>query len=46
MTIATAGGTTAAMTRAMTFTRTTGRRQTPHTVPNGEDGNSRCMYGP
>ncbi|WP_158745139.1 hypothetical protein [Streptomyces sp. NRRL S-1448] len=45
MTITTVGVTTAAMTRAMTFTMTTGRRQTPHTVPNGEDGNSRFPHG-
>ncbi|WP_158795035.1 hypothetical protein [Streptomyces sp. NRRL S-337] len=46
MTIATVEVTTAAMTHPMTFAMTTGRRQTPHTDSNGENGNSRFRHGP
>ncbi|UZJ29800.1 hypothetical protein [Streptomyces endophytica] len=46
MTIATVGVTAAVTTRAMTSAMTFDRRESAHTAPNGEDGNSRFRQGP
>ncbi|MEE4423675.1 hypothetical protein [Streptomyces bugieae] len=46
MTIAAAEATAAAMSRAMTSAMTFDRRESVHTAPNGENGNSRLWQGP